>query len=65
MVDDKRPDVSGRLIDAAQRVVREQWPDWMRRNRDSVHVPVRSESDRDRRAGLGAELRGDRSERRG
>lgn len=33
------PDLlSRRQIDEAKRVVHEEWPDWLRRNRDAVHV---------------------------
>ena len=28
-----------------QRPVRDGWPDWMERNREAVHVPVRPPSD--------------------
>ncbi len=31
-----------RQIEEAQRSIKEDWPDWMRRNRDAVHIPIRS-----------------------
>jgi hypothetical protein len=31
-----------RQIEEAERIIREDWPDWLRRNRDAVHVPVRA-----------------------
>jgi hypothetical protein len=31
-----------RQIEEAQRSIREDWPEWMRRNRDAVHIPIRT-----------------------
>jgi hypothetical protein len=31
-----------RQIEEAERSIKEDWPDWMRRNRDAVHVPIRA-----------------------
>jgi len=47
-MEERRPvDLSPRRIEEAQRIVREEWPDWMRRNRDAVHVqPIKNERDR-------------------
>lgn len=47
-MEERKPvDLSPRQIEEAQRIVREEWPDWMRRNRDAVHVqPIRNERER-------------------
>jgi hypothetical protein len=29
-----------RQVDEAVRTIREDWPEWMRRNRDAVHQPA-------------------------
>jgi hypothetical protein len=34
-----------RQIEEARRVIREEWPEWMRRNRDAVHVPIRRDTE--------------------
>jgi hypothetical protein len=40
-----KQDALRRQIEEARRTIREDWPDWMRRNRDAVHVPARPQKD--------------------
>jgi hypothetical protein len=42
MEDKSKDNPYRRQIEEAERIIREDWPDWMRRNRDAVHVPVQN-----------------------
>jgi chemotaxis regulatin CheY-phosphate phosphatase CheZ len=42
-MEDKRSESYRRQVEEAERTIKQEWPDWMRRNRDAVHVPVNHE----------------------
>lgn len=45
MADKHQDDSYRRNVEEAKRTIREDWPDWLRSNRDAVHQAVRTPKD--------------------